>query len=46
MSGHNVYYKVTAIDNQQLESVPSDSVLANVLGGYPHKEIPWARYSN
>ncbi len=37
---HNIYYRVTAIDYSQKESVPSDSVVANVLGGPPNKEVP------
>jgi len=39
MSGHNVSYKVTAIDNQTKESVPSDPKTTHVLGGDPSKII-------
>jgi hypothetical protein len=36
-SGHNIRYRVTAVDNQQLESIPSDSVIINVTGYIPDK---------
>jgi M6 family metalloprotease-like protein len=36
-AGHYIRYRVTAIDNQQLESVPSDSVMINVNGYNPEK---------
>ena len=39
MSGHNVSYKVTAMDNQLKESVPSDSKTTHVLGGDPSKIV-------
>jgi M6 family metalloprotease-like protein len=39
MSGHNVSYKVTAIDNQAKESVPSDPKTTHVLGGDPSKIV-------
>lgn len=38
-SFHDVWYRVTAIDNQALESVPSDSVIAVVTGGGIQKRI-------
>lgn len=39
MSGHDVFYRVTARDNQSLESIPSDLVKTHVLGGYPDKIV-------
>jgi len=36
-TGHWVRYRVRAIDNSQKVSVPSDSVMQMVLGGYPDK---------
>ncbi|HSW56320.1 MAG TPA: T9SS type A sorting domain-containing protein [Ignavibacteriaceae bacterium] len=36
-TGHFVRYRVRAIDNTQKVSVPSDSVMQMVLGGYPDK---------
>lgn len=36
-SGHNVSYRVTAIDNQSLESIPSETIVTHVLGGAPDK---------
>ena len=39
-NSHNIFYKVTAIDYSQKESVPSDSVIANVRGANPSKDIP------
>ena len=39
-SSHDVWYRVTAIDNQAKESVPSDSAIAYVSGWDPQKRIP------
>jgi hypothetical protein len=36
-SGHNVSYRVTAIDNQSLESIPSETIVTHVTGGMPDK---------
>lgn len=36
-TGHWVRYRVKAVDNTQLVSVPSDSVMQLVSGGAPHK---------
>jgi M6 family metalloprotease-like protein len=36
-TGHWVRYRVKAVDNTQKVSVPSDSVMQMVLGGYPDK---------
>ena len=33
----NIYYRVTAVDNQLKESVPSDSVVTRVTGFFPYK---------
>ena len=33
----NIYYRVTAVDNQLKESVPSDSVVTKVTGFFPYK---------
>ncbi len=38
-SGHNVDYRVKAVDNGNHTSEPSDVVTAHVLGGYPDKII-------
>ncbi len=38
-SGHNVDYRVKAVDNGNHTSDPSDVVTAHVLGGYPDKII-------
>ena len=38
-SGHNIYYRVTAFDNQSKESIPSDSIKTHVLGGAPDKIV-------
>jgi hypothetical protein len=37
MAGHNVSYRIIAVDNQFLSSVPSDIITTNVLGNHPEK---------
>lgn len=37
LDGHFVYYRVTAVDNQSKESIPSDSVETYVAGTIPYK---------
>lgn len=36
-AGHNVSYRITAVDSQALSSVPSDVFVTHVLGGHPEK---------
>ncbi len=38
-SGHDVQYKVTCVDTQNKESVPSYPVITHVLGGAPDKIV-------
>lgn len=37
MAGHDIYYRITAMDNQSKESIPSDSIKTHVQGGLPQK---------
>jgi hypothetical protein len=38
-SGHNIQYKVTAVDYHPFESAASNAVIINVLGGAPDKIV-------
>ena len=38
-SGHDVQYKVSCVDTQNKESVPSDPVITHILGGAPDKIV-------
>jgi M6 family metalloprotease-like protein len=37
MAGHDIYYRITVMDNQSKESIPSDSIKTHVQGGLPQK---------